>query len=213
MAREDIHGAADGAGKTGNFTLFGGGKPLPDKYRFLLFDEKREVELVWNGKTNEVCNVVLPFQDGIIHDLIFFYGKSTKPIWNPILQPADKEYIDTFFDQYDSERGERYQRLSLSAGGLSGEGYRYEYKGVDTLWRCPIETLRKHDEQGRLHWPKKQGGVPRLKKYESEHEGVSLQDIWTDISKISSYAKLILYVLPISGKICESESHKLSNEV
>jgi DNA modification methylase len=38
------------------------GKPLPDKFRFLLFDEKREVELVWNGKTNEVCNIVLPFQ-------------------------------------------------------------------------------------------------------------------------------------------------------
>ena len=38
------------------------GKPLPDKYRFLLFDDKREVELVWNGKSNEVCNVVLPFQ-------------------------------------------------------------------------------------------------------------------------------------------------------
>jgi site-specific DNA-methyltransferase (adenine-specific)/adenine-specific DNA-methyltransferase len=38
------------------------GKPLPDKYRFLLFDDKREVELVWNGKTNEVCNIVLPFQ-------------------------------------------------------------------------------------------------------------------------------------------------------
>ena len=26
-------------------------KPLPDKYRFLLFEDKREVELVWNGKT------------------------------------------------------------------------------------------------------------------------------------------------------------------
>ncbi|QOJ20574.1 MAG: site-specific DNA-methyltransferase [Gammaproteobacteria bacterium] len=37
-------------------------KPLPDKYRFLLFDDKREVELVWNGKSNEVCNIVLPFQ-------------------------------------------------------------------------------------------------------------------------------------------------------
>lgn len=37
-------------------------KPLPDKYRFLLFQDKREVELVWNGKTNEVCNIVLPFQ-------------------------------------------------------------------------------------------------------------------------------------------------------
>jgi DNA modification methylase len=38
------------------------GKPLPDKYRFLLFQDKREVELVWNGKTNEVTNAVLPFQ-------------------------------------------------------------------------------------------------------------------------------------------------------
>ena len=37
-------------------------KTLPDKYRFLLFEDKREVELVWNGKTSEVCNVVLPFQ-------------------------------------------------------------------------------------------------------------------------------------------------------
>ncbi len=38
------------------------GKPLPEKYRFLLFEEKKEVELVWNGKSGEVCNVVLPFQ-------------------------------------------------------------------------------------------------------------------------------------------------------
>ena len=37
-------------------------RPLPDKYRFLLFEDKREVELVWNGKTSEVSNVVLPFQ-------------------------------------------------------------------------------------------------------------------------------------------------------
>ena len=37
-------------------------KPLPDTYRFLLFEDKREVELVWNGKTSEVCNIVLPFQ-------------------------------------------------------------------------------------------------------------------------------------------------------
>jgi hypothetical protein len=37
-------------------------KPLPERYRFLLFDDKREVELVWNGKSNEVCNLVLPFQ-------------------------------------------------------------------------------------------------------------------------------------------------------
>ncbi len=38
------------------------GKPLPEKYRFILFADKREVELVWNGKSREVCTTVLPFQ-------------------------------------------------------------------------------------------------------------------------------------------------------
>lgn len=38
------------------------GKSLPDKYRFLLFNTDREVELLWNGKTDEMENMVLPFQ-------------------------------------------------------------------------------------------------------------------------------------------------------
>ena len=38
------------------------GKELPEKYRFLLFEGKKQVELLWNGKSDEVTNVVLPFQ-------------------------------------------------------------------------------------------------------------------------------------------------------
>lgn len=38
------------------------GKPLPDKFRFLLFADKKEVELIWNGKTADVSTTVLPFQ-------------------------------------------------------------------------------------------------------------------------------------------------------
>ena len=37
------------------------GKPLPERYRFLLFEDKREVELVWNGKSREVCTAILSF--------------------------------------------------------------------------------------------------------------------------------------------------------
>lgn len=43
-------------------TLIQQGKSLPEKYRFMLFEDKREVELVWNGKTRDVCTMVLPFQ-------------------------------------------------------------------------------------------------------------------------------------------------------
>ena len=42
--------------------LIQAGKPLPEKYRFVLFEDKREVELVWNGKSREVCTTILPFQ-------------------------------------------------------------------------------------------------------------------------------------------------------
>jgi len=38
------------------------GKPLDDKYRYLLFKESRQVELLWNGKTTKISNIVLPFQ-------------------------------------------------------------------------------------------------------------------------------------------------------
>jgi hypothetical protein len=44
------------------FELIQQGKALPEKYRFILFEDKREVELVWNGKTRDVCTTVLPFQ-------------------------------------------------------------------------------------------------------------------------------------------------------
>jgi adenine specific DNA methylase Mod len=42
--------------------LIEAGKVLPEKYRFLLFDESKQIELTWNGKSDEVTNVVLPFQ-------------------------------------------------------------------------------------------------------------------------------------------------------
>jgi hypothetical protein len=38
------------------------GEPLPEKFRWKLFAEPRETELIWPGKTGEVTNVVLPFQ-------------------------------------------------------------------------------------------------------------------------------------------------------
>ena len=38
------------------------GIDLPEKYRFSLFDKNKQLELIWNGKTNQVTNIVLPFQ-------------------------------------------------------------------------------------------------------------------------------------------------------
>lgn len=336
-------------------------KPLPDKYRFLLFDDKREVELVWNGKTNEVCNIVLPFQiiehvdepraekpedtslqmslfdprgrqvkgwtnkliwgdnklilsslkngplrdeieknggikliyidppfdvgadfsmdieigdetfikkpnvleelayrdtwgkgadsfivmiyerlvlmrdllaeDGSIYvhcdwrlnshlriildevfgganyineitwkrtsahsdpdhygvnvDSILFYSKSRKWIWNQQYGTYSEEYKKRFRN-IDPD-GRRWTDADLTAKGLSGGGYSYEYKGITSLWRCPLETMKRLDEEGKLHFTKA-GGI-RLKRYLDETPGVPLQTLWDDIFPVNSQAK------------------------
>ena len=35
---------------------------LPEKYRFKLFDQAKQVDLLWDGKSDQVTNTVLPFQ-------------------------------------------------------------------------------------------------------------------------------------------------------
>jgi site-specific DNA-methyltransferase (adenine-specific)/adenine-specific DNA-methyltransferase len=63
MARPQSDGyELSDAEKRDLITLIQEGKPLPERYRFLLFEDKREVELVWNGKTRDVTNIILPFQ-------------------------------------------------------------------------------------------------------------------------------------------------------
>lgn len=61
MAKPPAYDLTD-AEKRDLVQLIQAGKPLPEKYRFVLFEDKREVELVWNGKTRDVCTTVLPFQ-------------------------------------------------------------------------------------------------------------------------------------------------------
>ena len=61
MARPEAYDLSD-AEKRDLIALIQAGKALPEKYRFILFADKREVELVWNGKSHDVCTTVLPFQ-------------------------------------------------------------------------------------------------------------------------------------------------------
>jgi site-specific DNA-methyltransferase (adenine-specific)/adenine-specific DNA-methyltransferase len=62
MAKTDLAYDLSDAERRHLIMLLQQGKPLPEKYRFILFEDKREVELAWNGKTRNVCTTVLPFQ-------------------------------------------------------------------------------------------------------------------------------------------------------
>ena len=118
-------------------------------------------------------------------DIILYCSKSDKPTWNQLYIPHSQEYI-TRFRNTDPD-GRKWQDDNLTAIGLSGGGYEYDYKGSKSLWRCPIETMKKLDELGKLHFTKN-GGI-RLKRYLEDTKGVPLQCLWDDIPPINSQAQ------------------------
>jgi DNA modification methylase len=118
-------------------------------------------------------------------DIIFFYAKTEDYIFNQMSQPYSEEYLKRFRN-VDPD-GRRWQDDNLTAKGLAGGGYTYEYKGITSYWRCPLPTMEKLDAENRLHFTSK-GGI-RLKRYLDESVGMSAQSIWNDIPPINSQAK------------------------
>lgn len=119
------------------------------------------------------------------YDCIYFYTKSyTDYQYNQIFTDYDEEYAARF-KRMDSD-GRRWDDRDLTAKGLQGGGYTYEYKGVTSLWRCPKETMERLDREGRLYFTSK-GGI-RRKLYLDELPGMPAQALWTDVNPVNSQA-------------------------
>ncbi len=137
-------------------------------------------EIVWR-RTSAHSD---PGRYGANIDIILFYAANGNWTWNQQYRPHDKEYLARF--KYQDTDGRLWTDDNLTAKGLSGGGYDYEYKGCRSLWRCPPETMQRLDAEGRLYFTKT-GGI-RLKRYLDENKGVALQALWDDIRPINSQA-------------------------
>jgi hypothetical protein len=127
-----------------------------------------------------------------VHDTILFYAKGEDFIWNEHFEPYDEKYIETFFEQIDSD-GRRWKRMDLTGAGTRNGETGLAWKGIDITakgrhWAYPPSELERLDAAGRIHWPAKADGMPRLKQYLDEMPGVPLQDVWTDLSPIHNLA-------------------------
>lgn len=121
---------------------------------------------------------------GMNADSIYYYTKSNNYVFKPVYQEYDEEYLKRF---HTESNGRKFIDDNLTAKSLSGGGYEYEYKGMKTLWRCPLETMKKYDKEDKLYFTNT-GGI-RLKRYLDELQGLPCQTIWTDISAVNSQAK------------------------
>ncbi len=126
---------------------------------------------------------------GRVHDVIFYYCKSSKVIWNQIYQKYDQNYTDKYY-RYQDPNGRKWMSGDLGAAGLAGGGYQYEWNGVTKLWRCPKTTMEKLDAEGKIYYTKNR--VARIKRYLDESEGLPVQDAWNDIEALRSWHKELL---------------------
>ena len=146
-------------------------------------------EIIWQ-RTSAHANVSQKF--GSVHDIILYYSRAEKPRWNQQWAPYSDEYIATFFDQVD-QAGKRYARRDLTASmAHASSGQLYAWRGItppsSRCWAMTKDHMDELDARGRIHWPKKDGGMPRLKVYPEDLPGIPLQDIWTDIKIMHNLA-------------------------
>ncbi len=113
-------------------------------------------------------------------DLILFYSKSKKPIWNEPRQAYTEKDLEKLFPKID-KNGKRYTTVPLHAPGETKNGNSSKlFKGikppVGRHWRTDVETMVQWDAEGLIEWSSK--GNPRKKIFAEERKGKRVQDIW-----------------------------------
>ena len=141
---------------------------------------------------------------GPVHDVLLLYANGPGHTWNPQFTPYSADYLEAFFTQQDAKG--RYRLTILTGPGATKGASGRPWRGVDPgasgrHWAIPgflrpqldgvpagdtIAALERLDAIGRIHWPKKEGGVPSLKQYVGDLPGAPVQDVWTDIPPVSS---------------------------
>lgn len=149
---------------------------------------------------------------GPVHDCILYYARGGgQPVWNRVLQPLDREYVERFY-RYADDRG-KFMVDNLTGSGLRDGDTGQPWRDVDPSergrhWAIPAEralpgwfvaphgysamTTRARleilHEQGLIYWPPK-GEMPRFKRYLTADSGLPVTDMVLDIPPLSAGAK------------------------
>jgi len=168
--------------------------PTASHYLKLLLDSvfglnNFRAEIVWKRSSAHSDTKQGRQQHGRIHDVILFYTKADKWIWNPQYTEYDPEYIESFYKHVEEGTGRRYRLSDITGPGGASKGNPYfEFLGVERYWRYSKERIEELYRSGKIIQTKP-GTVPAEKRYLDEMPGVPIQDMWTDIKPIASQGK------------------------
>ena len=152
-----------------------------------IFGENRfKNEIVWISGGNHKSKKQLQRH----HDSIIVYQKGKESIYNSEHKEYDPETIKKA--KTCSYRNKKYQTSALvnrQPNVVSRPNLRYTWKGNNLQWHISKERMIMLDEDNRLEYSSKTG-IPRVKKYFDEMDGIPVKDVWTDIKQIQGIEKL-----------------------
>jgi site-specific DNA-methyltransferase (adenine-specific) len=167
--------------------------PTASHYLKIILDtifgaDKFRAEIIWK-RTSAHSSANRP---GPIHDTILYYVKSSNFVWNKVYQPYSENYIQDTYRNIDLD-GRRWKSTDITGAGTRNGETGKVWHGIDVTakgrhWFVPPAELDKLEQAGKLYWPFKLGGMPRLKQYLNEMPGLPLQDIWDDIPPLGAQA-------------------------
>jgi len=176
-------------------------------------------EIVWRRSSAHNDAKQGSKQYGRIHDVLLFYSKGRNWSWKTVYLPYDESYLGSEY-RHQADNGANYKETDLTAAKPGGDtsyewhvkrpivkGARWEadltdehltpaagweYKAVapyrGRYWAYSKENLREFAEQGRLIH--RETGMPRLKQFAGEMQGITLQDIWNDVTPSQATERL-----------------------
>ncbi len=125
------------------------------------------------------------------HDTLLFYSKTDGYKFNFQYRPLSETSMELY--QNEDERG-CYQLVPVLVSGKRNGATGQVWRGIDPNvrgkggmhWVTTPEKLEQYFSDGRIVFPAKEGGVPRLKYYLEQNKGVVVSDWWDDINLIGS---------------------------
>ena len=145
-------------------------------------------EIIWKRTSSHSDGKQGRKQYGQVHDIIFFYTKSSDWAWDSPLKAHTEDYLSSKYSHIEPETGRRYRLDNLTGPGGAAKGNPYyEVMGVSRHWRYSKVRMEALIEEGRIIQTRP-GGVPQYKRYLDESAGSSVTDVWDDLSPINSQA-------------------------
>lgn len=148
-------------------------------------DSNFKNEIVWHSGGNAKNK----HQLGRNHDTLIVYNKSSKSKFFPLYKPYTTEY------KKGLKLCPHHNKLYSTTATYNSQpevnprpNLRYEWNGTTLQWYFTKEKMKSLHDDNRLEYNEK--GIPRIKRFLDEMEGIPIRDTWDDIPCMQNGEKI-----------------------